>query len=284
MKTGRRSMPTDAKKRPVIYWDTCVFLAWMQNEKRAAGEMEGLDEVSSLVKKDKVVLVTSTLTRAEVLKGKVSKEAMEKYSKLFRRSNVVPLILDTPVSVLTSDIRDFYNPTDFELLTPDAIHLATAIHHKVTEFHTFDGCNPKRKPRKPDKQRCGLLLLDGNVAGHVLKIRKPNAEQLGLLTSIVESIPIGENDKTQGTVGGETGQAPTESSSSGIRGGGSGSTEDQTGTEEPEDLKANGQERSEAKERTPKVEGTPGAAPAATPAPTDHNVSANATTNEEAKQ
>ncbi len=193
MKSGKKQLPIDTQKRPVIYWDTCVLLAWMKNEVRPAGEMEGIEEVVSLIRKDKAVLVTSTLTRAEILKGKVTREAMEKLTRLFRRPNVIPLILDTPVSILTSEIRDFYSATDFEILTPDAIHIATAIHHTVTEFHTFDGSNPNRRPRDKSKKRCGLLELDGNVAGHRLKVCKPSAEQFDLLMNVqgvdVDSVP-----------------------------------------------------------------------------------------------
>jgi hypothetical protein len=71
--------------------------------------------------------------------------------------------------------------------------LQQPIHHKVTEFHTFDGCNPKRKPRSQSKTECGLLSLDGNVAGYPLRVRKPTAEQLSLLANVdavaVETTP-----------------------------------------------------------------------------------------------
>jgi hypothetical protein len=65
------------------------------------------------------------------------------------------------------------------LLTPDAIHLATAIHYNADEFHTFDGSKP-RTPRDKRYTRSGLLLLDGNVAGHGLTVCKPTADQYEL--------------------------------------------------------------------------------------------------------
>lgn len=164
-------MPTG---KPIFYWDTCIFLAWMKDEQRPTGEMEGVAHAAEQVIKEDVILVTSILTRAEILEGKMTKEQMAKYDKMTRRTNVVPQNLDPPVAVLASRIRDFYRTTDFELLIPDAIHLATAIHYNASEFHTFDGSNPK-KPRDKRYSRCGLLLLDGNVAGHSLKICKPPA-------------------------------------------------------------------------------------------------------------
>lgn len=203
MKSGKKTLPTDPNKRPVIYWDTCVLLAWMMNEVRPPGEMEGVEEAASLILSGKAVLVTSTLTRAEVLRGTMPKSALDKMDKLFRRPNVIPLILDTPVAALTAELREFYNATDFELLTPDAIHLATAIHHKVSEFHTFDGSDPNKKPRKSSKKRCGLLLLDGNAGGHALKICKPSAQQLNLLVAlptVPEEKENEANSKTPDTV------------------------------------------------------------------------------------
>ena len=164
-----------------VYWDTCIFLAWMSNEKRDAGDMEGLAKIASLVERAEVTLITSTLTRAEILASKTPSEAMKRYDLLLRRSNVVPQNVDLSIAKLTSEIMDFYLNTDFELLTPDAIHLATAIHYNADEFHTFDGVNPNQKPRNKDRyKRTGLLFLDGNVAGKTLKIVRPSDDQFVL--------------------------------------------------------------------------------------------------------
>lgn len=172
-------MPT-GKQQQIIYWDTCVFIAWIKDEVRTPGEMEGIKKVADLVEKEKVILITSMLTRAEILESKLKKGDLKKYDQVTRRSNVVPHDLDLPIAVLTSQIRDFYLKTDFELLIPDAIHLATAVHYNADEFHTFDGTNP-RPPRNPKRyKRCGLLLLDGNVAGYNLKVCKPTSDQYEL--------------------------------------------------------------------------------------------------------
>lgn len=186
-------------KKQVIYWDTCVFLAWLKDEKRSAGEMEGVKAVADLVFKDKVILVTSTLTRAEILEGRVPKGAIKKYDSLMRRSNIVPQGLDMPIAKLTSEIRDHYRKTDFELLTPDAVHLATAVYLKADEFQTFDGSDPNRSPRQKGKyKRCGLLLISEDAAIKKLKICKPDAAQFELrlepaeqpTTSISKVVPI----------------------------------------------------------------------------------------------
>src|ERR1017187_374285 len=179
MPTGKAGNKKTPEPRPTraVYWDTCVFIAWLKNEKRKSGDMEGLQEVATEIHKNKIVLITSTLTRAELLECNLPKGAIEKYNKLFRRSNVLEIPFDREVAELTSEIRNFYNPGDFELLTPDAMHLATAISFDAFEFHTFDGSDPKKKPRNLKKTCCGLLVLNGSVANRPLTIRKPVGQQ-----------------------------------------------------------------------------------------------------------
>jgi hypothetical protein len=59
-------------------------------------------------------LVTS-ITRAEVLEGKLKPGVIDKYDLLTRRTKVVPQSLDLLVAKLTSKIRDFY-PVAGELI------------------------------------------------------------------------------------------------------------------------------------------------------------------------
>lgn len=55
----------------------------------------------------------------------------------------------------------------YDLKPRDAIHLATAIHMKVDEFHTYDD---------------GLLKLDGKMPGISLRIKRPDINyQIGFL-------------------------------------------------------------------------------------------------------
>ena len=130
------------------------MICWLKSELRGPGELEGVMEVAGEISKNKVVLVTSALTRAEILDCKMEASAISKYNKFIRRSNVAIIPLDHAIAELTSELRSFYNTGDFELLTPDAIHLATAIHMKVDEFHTFDGSDTTRKPKNKSFTKC----------------------------------------------------------------------------------------------------------------------------------
>jgi predicted nucleic acid-binding protein len=157
--------------KPIIYWDTSVFLAWIKDENRPNREMDGVNDVAHKILADHVILLTSTLTSAEILESTLNEIAKRRFTDLFKRKNLQRASADERVMELTSKIRDYYQqkkevdqlPT---LTTPDAIHLATAILYGASEFHTFDENNEVRKRR-------ALLPLNGNVAGYPLVICKP---------------------------------------------------------------------------------------------------------------
>lgn len=93
---------------------------------------------------------------------------------LFKRSNVQSIPAGSRITGLAGTIRDYYQVRRDEndgrgISTPDAIHLATAIHSRATAFYTFD--------KDGDKQFLGLIPLSGNVAGHPLLICKPKADE-----------------------------------------------------------------------------------------------------------
>lgn len=148
-----------ASGKPLIYWDTSVLLAWIKNESRPNREMDGVNDVADGIQKNHFILLTSVLTDTEVLQSTLSDEAKTKLRDLFKRRNCQMVNADHRITRLSSEIRDYYqHQQQKKISTPDAIHLATAIHYAVKEFHTFD---------EP------LIPLSGNVAGHNLTICKP---------------------------------------------------------------------------------------------------------------
>lgn len=152
-----------AGAEPIYYWDTCLFLAWIQNEERPSGEMDGVREIIERSKRREVKIVTSVLTSVEVLDSRLPVGLKTLFYGLLKR--ITRLGMDTKVATMAHDIRDHYMVRAAEfggktLSTPDAIHLATAILYRVTEFHTFD--------RDGSPKSLGLLPLSGNVGGHRL--------------------------------------------------------------------------------------------------------------------
>jgi predicted nucleic acid-binding protein len=158
-------------KLPVVYWDSCVFIAWLMNESRVSEEMEGLRQVVSLFDNNRIILLTSTLIRTEILACTLSSETKEKFAQLFKRQNFQETAINQRVSSLAHDIRNFYKTASpsISIKTPDALHLATAIHYQAEEFHTFDGSGNR-----------GLLRLGNSVANYPLVICKPRAIQATL--------------------------------------------------------------------------------------------------------
>ena len=158
----------------LVYWDSSVFRAWLKDESRPKGEMDGIHEVVGLVEARKVRLMTSVVARTEVFEANLSVEAKEMYAKLLQRRNVQTVDNDLRVSQQARELREFYAARKNGLpglTTPDAIHLATAIHYGADEFHTFD--DGKKGGRS-------LLSLDGDVAGHDLRVIKPPFTQYRL--------------------------------------------------------------------------------------------------------
>ena len=159
-----------AGSNPLYYWDTCLFLAWLKDEQRKTGEMDGVREVISRQRRREIRIATSVITQIEVLQSKIPAGIGPLFTDLLKR--LIRVSVDSKVAALAHDIRDFYIKRASEhggrtLSTPDAIHLASAILYRVDAFHTFD--------EKGNAKNLGLIPLSDNVAGHRLMICKPEA-------------------------------------------------------------------------------------------------------------
>lgn len=153
---------------PVFYWDACLFLAWLKDEERKAGEMDGVREVIGRSNRREVKIITSVLTSVEVLSSKIPAGMDTLFNGLLKRINRVST--DVKVASLAHDLRNHYAATGGKnLSTPDAIHLATAIMYRAEQFHTFD--------EEGSRQSLGLIPLSGNVGGHKLIICKPESKR-----------------------------------------------------------------------------------------------------------
>jgi hypothetical protein len=130
-----------AGANPLYYWDTCLFLAWINDEQRKTG-----------------------------LQSNLPVGIAPLFIDLLKRLSKVGV--DSKIAGLAHDLRNYYSERADQydgktLCVPDAIHLATAILYRVDEFHTFD--------EKGSSRSLGLLPLSGDVGGHRLKICKPEA-------------------------------------------------------------------------------------------------------------
>ena len=153
---------------PKYYWDSGLFIAWLKDETRKPGEMEGLAEVVSMIDKKEAILITSVITRTEVLESSLTSENKGKFDLLFKRTNCIQVDVNAPISEMAHDIREFYKTkTGKNLKTPDSTHLATAIIYQCDELQTFDEDD--------------MIPLSGNVADHNLVICKPKGKQMVIM-------------------------------------------------------------------------------------------------------
>ena len=147
-------------------------MAWLNNEQRPAGEMEGVAQSLYKIESGISNLVASSLIRGEVRMDRLPTDfARETFTGFLRRSNVEVPDAGQQIKQFAGELCDFYDKqkavvgSGRSLCMPDAIHLATSIIYKAKAFYTFD---------EKGTTRClGLIPLSGNVAGHKLTICKP---------------------------------------------------------------------------------------------------------------
>jgi len=153
-------------KPRLVYWDACIFIAWLKNEQRP--DPADLDGITYLVEEwqaGQLVIATSTITRIEVLDSTLTEQQQTLFRRVLRQSKVRVFGVTGPIADTAHALRDFY-PTP-RLSTPDAIHLATAIAWECAAFFTFDGARDEKKKRK-------LLPLGPTIAGqHTLPTEMP---------------------------------------------------------------------------------------------------------------
>lgn len=153
-----------------------MWIAWLTAEQAYADYLSNMEEYAAQADAGKVVLVTSSLTRGEILETRIGDEAATKFQDFLNRPNVVEASADPRVTSLVGDLRNYYQglkqtgASEKALAVPDAVHLATAILYGVDQFHTFDD-GKKGK-------HLGLLGLSGTVAAkYPLVICKPQPAQ-----------------------------------------------------------------------------------------------------------
>lgn len=165
----------------IQYWDTCVFLALFKREEHRPGELQYLEEQALRFDMGVLGIVTSSITVAEIMQSKQTAEQWERWNKIYSRSNFQFVDANYRVCGLASEIRDYYfeNPVktdagvELRLMTPDAIHLASAIiaqsgARRSIQLLTFDDRD------KPAKNDIALTRLNGLVAGkYQLHVGRP---------------------------------------------------------------------------------------------------------------
>lgn len=177
--------------KDLLYWDSCVLIAFLQDEKRDKNEMAGIDEMVRAIDKGSAILMTSVLSRIEVLECKLTESQKAKFGQMLNKRSIQSIAVTMRVVERASEIRNYYAKTGQTVSTPDAIHLATAMLYEAEGFYTFDGAGAKKKSRSA----LSLVPLNGNVAGYKLKIQPPLGTP-SLLTGVGPQKALGASPPT----------------------------------------------------------------------------------------
>lgn len=166
--------------RYLHYFDACVFLHWLADDPKDAVLIAGIeDTILAAEKHGTAIIVTSTITRIEVLQRKMTADAADRFAQMLRQFTIQSANVDPLVAELAHEIRNHYHSRTppIKLETPDCIHLATAIAYECDEMNTLDGAGCRKRP-------ADLISLSENVIDGKYKIRitpparKPRAARL----------------------------------------------------------------------------------------------------------
>ncbi len=126
----------------LYYWDSCVFLSYLENDPDRVSHIESiLNEAAA----GKVQILTSTLSIAEVAytsyekEGRVLRPGEEKRIDALWHPPVMLVEYHRRIAVEARRLIRESFATDKPTLKPnDAIHAATAHLHQADVFHTYD--------------------------------------------------------------------------------------------------------------------------------------------------
>lgn len=157
-----------------VYWDACVWIAYFGQEKAPKGKGTGFkdrfqmcSQVMTRAESGQIIIVTSSKSLSEVWRIPGDEKYPEGFMLEFTKRDHIFLIPES--NFVRNNAEALRGGQYGKIGGPDSIHLATALHADVSEFHTFDD---------------GLLRLDGKIPdsnGKSLKICKPPDVALGYL-------------------------------------------------------------------------------------------------------
>ena len=134
-------MPNDQE---LIYWDACIFLAYVNGE---AERLQVIDAIlAEIENNDKQKIITSIISVVEVAHSASEKnlntlnpEIEEKIDLLWEDRTIIEMVeFHLEIAQLARQFKRKALKEGFSLSVLDAIHLASAAWVGVKEFHTFD--------------------------------------------------------------------------------------------------------------------------------------------------
>ena len=197
-----------AGKRPVVYWDTNVYIDWLKESRTGTPQGEGIAFWYDLIVAREAVLIYSQVLWLEVSALNVGPVAFSKFER-FVMGFGTSWPIDRPVINEAGRLREQSvgmrksGTDDTVICVPDAIHLATANLAGCASFFTFD---------REGRHGCfGLLPFDKRLAGFSPRIMQPAVDpnarprrHVPSLAEVMEEHPSlfgkGENEHDAGEI------------------------------------------------------------------------------------
>lgn len=119
----------------IVYFDACVFLAWLKDEEGRADVIATLFEDAD---KGNLKVLTSALTIAEVLniqgfKSPIPKEQRDKVKSLFANNWIVPKGVNRRLAEISQELV-----WEYGVSPKDGIHVATAMVYNINTLYSYD--------------------------------------------------------------------------------------------------------------------------------------------------
>jgi len=167
---------------PPVCLDSCVIISYLKGGlDRNPADVPLLKGFFGDVYSGNVHVIFPTLLRGELLECNLTAKLMEQFEQLTALDNFDEIPINSRISKLVAEIRNFYKlerkrNTSIPMISlADAVFIATAIEENCPRLFTYDG------DREPPSKPCKLLSLVNPIAGkYALDIQKPNAFQLGI--------------------------------------------------------------------------------------------------------
>jgi predicted nucleic acid-binding protein len=145
-------------KKPVVAWDSTVFLAWLNKERD-----KPLDEIAHLldqVIKKEIVLLVSAQVEFEIFSARYTDEQRERVENFLLRPGIERVDTTSDISKKAGRMRDWCMQEGHSWRKADLLILAAAITRKAIVLHTTD--------------KDHLLRLDGTPITEGVSIRFPS--------------------------------------------------------------------------------------------------------------
>ncbi|MEO8035448.1 MAG: PIN domain-containing protein, partial [Acidobacteriota bacterium] len=124
--------------KPLYYWESSIWITYFNEGSQHPDVFERIEEMIDLIKKKQITVLTSGLTRVELLELRIDPAKLRFYDEQLNRRNVHDVAVTRSIAALASDYRSHFPSLKSGKKIADAIHLATAVDAVADELHTTD--------------------------------------------------------------------------------------------------------------------------------------------------